>query len=119
MPNATWSIPANEMKMGKSHKIALNSYALKILEAQQKDFGYFGSAFVFPTFSRLGHIHRDTLSKALRNFNNSKYRDKLTTHGFRATFRTICSLHKAELLQKGISDEIIPFPKAARANSKD
>lgn len=118
MPNATWSIPANEMKMGKDHKIALNSYALKILEAQQKDFGYFGSAFVFPTFSRLGHIHRDTLSKALRNFNNSKYRDKLTTHGFRATFRTICSLHKAELLQKGISDEVIESALAHKTDNE-
>ncbi|TLD89049.1 site-specific integrase [Helicobacter sp. MIT 03-1614] len=75
-----WSIPAKEMKMREPFTIAL---------------------------SKEGHIHRDTLSKALRRLNKGKWQGKVTTHGFRATFRTICTLHKAELLQMGISDEVI------------
>lgn len=107
LDSAIWSIPAKEMKMKHPHTIALSSYALDILKHQKKEFGFINNKFVFPTFSKTGHINRDTLSKALRTFNNGKWEQKVTTHGFRATFRTICSLNKAELIQKGISDEVI------------
>ena len=102
-----WSIPAKEMKMREPFTIALSSYALRILELQKADFGMLNSSFVFPTLSKEGHIHRDTLSKALRRLNKGKWQGKVTTHGFRATFRTICTLHKAELLQMGRRDEVI------------
>ena len=102
-----WCIPAKEMKMREPFNIALSSYALRILELQKADFGILESPFVFPTISKDGHIHRDTLSKALRRLNKGKWNGKVTTHGFRATFRTICTLHKAQLLQIGISDEVI------------
>ena len=36
-----------------------------------------------------------------------KYKGIATSHGFRATFRTICSQNKAELLNLGISEEAI------------
>lgn len=107
LESKVWSIPAKEMKTKEPFTIALSSYALRILELQKAEFGMLGSSFVFPTLSKEGHIHRDTLSKALRRLNKGKWNGKVTTHGFRATFRTICTLHKAELLQMGISDEVI------------
>lgn len=101
-----WTIPANEMKMGYTHTTALNSYALKILHTQKlfsENFNY-----VFPALNQNGHLHRDSLSKALRNLGGkNKWSGKVTTHGFRATFRTICSQHKIELIKIGIGEEVI------------
>lgn len=55
-----------------------------------------------------GHIHRDTLSKAIRNLGGkNRYSGIATSHGFRATFRTICSKNKVELLNLDISEETI------------
>ena len=118
LDSALWVIPAKEMKTQAPHTIALNSYALGILQRQKSEFSGINDSFVFPALNSSGHINRDTLSKALRTFEKGKYRGKTTTHGFRATFRTICSLHKAELLQKGISDEVIESALAHKTDNE-
>ena len=106
LENGIWTIQATEMKAKSEHKIPLCSYALKVLKEQQIFSG--NSVFVFPADTMAGHLHRDSISKAIRNLGGKdKYNGKVTSHGFRATFRTICSLHKAELLQMGISEEAI------------
>ena len=101
-----WTIKAREMKSRTAHQIALSSYAIKILKEQQ----LFSESdeFVFPSTNAAGHLHRDSLSKAIRNLGGKgKYKDRATSHGFRATFRTICSTHKAELYGLGITEEAI------------
>lgn len=112
-----WSIPAKEMKMREPFNIALSSYAVKILEAQQAEFGILESPFVFPTISKDGHIHRDTLSKALRRLHKGKWNGRVTTHGFRATFRTICSINETKLLQLGIGNNVIESALAHKTNN--
>ena len=102
----TWTIPAQEMKMGYLHQIALNSYAIDILN-EQKNFCIMDNGFVFPAFNKEGHIHKDSLNKAIIKLNGGKYKGLAISHGFRATFRTICSRNKADLLKIGISDEVI------------
>ena len=107
LDKAIWTIPANEMKMRATHEIPLSKYMLKILNAQ-KLFCYDLKGYVFPALNTNGHLHRDTLSKAIRNLGSkNKYSGIATSHGFRATFRTICSRNKAELLNLGISEEAI------------
>ena len=102
-----WTIQASEMKTKFMHQIALNSYVLKILN-EQKMFKALGNGFVFPAVNKDGHLHRDSISKAIRNLGQKgKYKGIATPHGFRATFRTICSQNKAELLALGISEETI------------
>lgn len=104
--NGIWTIKATEMKAKSEHKIPLSSYALKVLK-EQRIFSA-NSEFVFPADTIAGHLHRDSISKAIRNlWGKDKYNGRATSHGFRATFRTVCSLHKAELLQMGISEEAI------------
>ncbi|MDY4803136.1 tyrosine-type recombinase/integrase [Campylobacter sp.] len=104
--NGIWTIKATEMKAKSEHKIPLSSYALKVLK-EQRIFSA-NSEFVFPADTIAGHLHRDSISKAIRNLGGKdKYNGRATSHGFRATFRTVCSLHKAELLQMGISEEAI------------
>ncbi len=102
----SWSIPAGEMKMGYPHQIALSSYAIKILK-EQRNFCIIDNGFVFPAFNKQNHLHKDSLNKAIVNLNGGKYKGVATAHGFRATFRTVCSKNKAQLLQIGISDEAI------------
>ena len=102
-----WTIQANEMKTKFMHQIALSPYVLKILN-EQKMFKTLGNDFVFPAVNKGGHLHRDSISKAIRNLGQKdKYKGVATPHGFRATFRTICSQNKAELLALGISEEAI------------
>lgn len=104
--NGIWTIKATEMKAKSEHKIPLSSYALKVLK-EQRIFSA-NSEFVFPADTIAGHLHRDSISKAIRNLGGKdKYNGRATSHGFRATFRTVCSLHKAELLQMDISEEAI------------
>ena len=101
-----WTIRAVEMKSRTPHQIPLSSYAKEILKEQQ----LFSESdeFVFPSTNAAGHLHRDSLSKAIRNLGGKgKYKDRATSHGFRATFRTICSTHKAELYSLGVTEEAI------------
>ena len=107
LDKAIWIIPAQQMKTKSPHTIPLSSYALKILK-EQKMFKIIDSPFVFPALNQNGHLHRDTISKAIRNLGGkNKYSGVTTSHGFRATFRTICSKNKAELLNLGITEEAI------------
>ena len=118
LDSALWIIPAKEMKTQAPHTIALNSYALGILQRQKQDTARLQSVFVFPAFNQLKHLSRDRLNTALQTIANGKYKGRVTAHGFRATFRTICSLHKAELLQKGISDEVIESALAHKTDNE-
>lgn len=102
-----WTIPANEMKTKMAHKIPLTNLMIKILKEQYLFSGKI-SDFVFPARTIQGHINRDSIGKAIKNLGaKNKWHKKASSHGFRATFRTICSQHKAELLKLNISEEVI------------
>lgn len=106
LEKGVWTISAVEMKTGVVHQIALSSYAKEILKEQQLFSG--SDEFVFPSTSAKGHLHRDSIGKAIKNLGGKgKYKNRATSHGFRATFRTICSTHKAELYSLGITEEAI------------
>lgn len=81
-----WHIPASRMKMGNDHITPIPSQMLPLLERQREVAGE--SPFVFPGVRdpKLRHMHRDSLSKILRE---SGLRGVTVTHGFRATLRTI------------------------------
>lgn len=108
-----WSIPASEMKTGFSHIINLSNEAIKVLK-EQRIYCMQDSEFVFPSFEKIkkgikiSHMNRDTINKAIKNFGGkNKYLGKATAHGFRATFKTICTLNLAELGTLGISEKTI------------
>lgn len=106
LEKGVWTINAVEMKTGVVHQIALSSYAKEILKEQQLFSG--SDEFVFPSTSAKGHLNRDSIGKAIKNLGGKgKYKNRATSHGFRATFRTICSTHKAELYDLGITEEAI------------
>lgn len=79
-----WVIPAEAMKMRTAHVVPLSAQALALIESLRgRD-----KTFVFPPVSeqRTPHLHRDALSKALRE---AGLRGKQTPHGLRATLRTV------------------------------
>ncbi len=85
LDHAEWKIPGSKMKMGEEHKVYLSTQAVAVL----RDMKVYSEKkrYVFPPLARqkTEHLHRDSLSKALRDMG---FRGKHVTHGFRAMFRT-------------------------------
>ena len=81
-----WHIPASRMKTSNDHITPLPVQLIPMLQDLRNLAGE--SPFVFPGFRDpiKRHIHRDSLSKILRE---NGLRGVTVTHGFRATFRTV------------------------------
>ena len=79
-----WFIPAQKMKMGFDHVVPLSDQALEILSQLSKMNGTRTHVFPKQTKPR-EHMHRDTLSKAVRSLG---FQGRHTAHGFRALART-------------------------------
>lgn len=81
-----WIIPAKVMKMRHAHVVPLPRQALALLKELRPLTS--GRGYVFPPLAQqhTPHLHRDTLSSALRD---AGLRGKQTPHGLRATFRTL------------------------------
>jgi integrase len=74
-----WVIPAKRMKAGKEHKVPLSDRALAILAQLPRE-----SAIVFPSLRAGKALGNHALLRVLERLGH----DGITTHGFRATFRT-------------------------------
>ena len=76
-----WTIPAERMKAGKGHKVALSEQALAVLKPLA---AVRTSEWIFPGEGRTkGPLSNMAMLKVLKRMN----RADLTTHGFRSTFR--------------------------------
>ncbi len=106
LENGFWHIPADDMKKGRAHTVALSSYAIKVLKEQYLFTSEF--VYVFASASKSGHIVRDAICKAIKNLGyKDKYKDLATAHGFRATFKTFCSNNEIELLNLGVTEKVV------------
>jgi integrase len=83
---AEWRLPSEKMKTGHAHIVPLPRQSLELLEVMRPYTG--GVGYVFPAIAqqRTPHLHRDSLSKALRALGFAKSH---STHGFRAALRTL------------------------------
>ena len=79
-----WVIPAEKMKMGFDHVVPLSDRVLEILQKMRIENGKRQYVFAKITNPR-DHMHRDTLSKAVRSLG---FTGRHTAHGFRAMART-------------------------------
>lgn len=79
-----WHIP--KTKTGHAHLVPLPRQVIRLLEDMKRFTA--GREYVFPPLARQStpHLHRDALSKALRD---SGLRGKQTPHGLRASLRTM------------------------------
>lgn len=81
LDDASWTIPAERMKMKREHRAALNAEALKLLKSLPRT-----GDLIFPNTK--GDMLSDmTLTAVLRRMGRSD----ITAHGFRSTFRDWCS----------------------------
>jgi integrase len=76
-----WTIPATRMKMNKAHEVPLSDTAIKLIAALPREKS---NPYVFPGARAGGNLSDMTLKAVLKRMG----RGDLTTHGFRATFRT-------------------------------
>ncbi len=82
--NKTWTIPAERMKMRKSHVVPLSNQAMEIIEIMRPISGR--RAFIFPSRNRpLEHCNSETPNVALKRMG---YGGKLVAHGLRSLAST-------------------------------
>jgi integrase len=83
---AEWSVPGPRMKMRHAHIVSLPRQAIAALREMLPYTG--GKEFVFPPLARQNtpHLHRDSLSAALRRMG---FAGRHATHGFRGMLRTV------------------------------
>ncbi|MFY0634066.1 MAG: tyrosine-type recombinase/integrase [Vannielia sp.] len=88
LAEAVWRIPADRMKMRRAHRVPLPPQAIRLL---QELHGLTGtSEFLLPSArSWTQPISNNTLNAALRRHGYGP--DKITAHGFRATFSTFAN----------------------------
>lgn len=82
---ATWSIPAERMKMRRPHDVPLSKQAVAVLRSIWELSE--GDGYVFPAIRRPRPLSEATFNVAMRRMGYSK--DEMTAHGFRATASTI------------------------------
>jgi len=82
---AEWHVPGELMKSGNDHIVPLPKQAVALLmDLRGDDLGTY--VFPSPARQRTPHLHRDALSKALRDMG---FQGRHATHGFRGTLRTM------------------------------
>lgn len=82
---AEWHVPGDLMKTRNDHIVPLPQQAVALLRELGADHS---GKYVFPSPARqtTPHLHRDAMSKALRDMG---FQGKHATHGFRGTLRTM------------------------------
>ncbi len=83
---AEWHIPGERMKMAHDHIVPLPRQALAVLNEAKSLADDSGYVFPSPARQKTPHLHRDALSKALRDMG---FKGKHATHGFRGMLRTV------------------------------
>ena len=80
---ATWTVPADRMKMKREHRVPMSGWAMRIL-AETREMAD-GSGLIFPSV-RGRPLSDNTLSKLLR-----EQGIRAVVHGFRSSFRDWCA----------------------------
>lgn len=86
LDRAEWHVPALRMKMQHEHIVPLPRQAVALLKELQTFTGRGDYVFPSPARQKTPHLHRDALSKALREMG---FQGKHAAHGFRGMLRTV------------------------------
>lgn len=79
LASKVWTVPANRMKTGKEHRVALSDAAIKLLKAVAE---VRCNDFIFPGNGRAGGLSVMAMEMLLR-----RMKAEVTVHGFRSSFR--------------------------------
>ncbi|MBM1310351.1 tyrosine-type recombinase/integrase [Sulfitobacter mediterraneus] len=93
LDNATWTIPAERMKMRRDHVVPLSKQALELVHRNWIDIR--GVELLFPSLnSNRKWLSENAFNSAMRRMGYSK--EEVTAHGFRATASTVLNTHGYE-----------------------
>ena len=90
LDSGVWTIPADRMKAGRSHRVPLSPTAMKLLKVLPR---VDGNPHLFPGSSKLGRLSENTLNEVIKRLHE---RDAVPSdapgrpavvHGMRSTFR--------------------------------
>lgn len=95
--NNTLTIPAEEMKMRRVHRVPLTAFATDLLREIKSDTKHKRSVFIFPGQKSYNHVNSQTLTNYMRS--QDFFKDRLVPHGLR-------SIARSWLADQGISYEI-------------
>jgi integrase len=86
MTGATWSLPAEKMKMRRPHRVPLSQQVLDLMNELHALTGH--GTFLFPSFRSAAQcMSENTINAALRRLGYSQA--EMTAHGFRAMAATL------------------------------
>jgi integrase len=111
--NKLWTIPAERMKGRRPHVVPLSCAALSIIDRQQANRT---SEFIFPGAKSGRVLSNMALLQLLRGME----RGRLTTHGFRSTFRDWagdCTNYPRDVIEAALSHAIEDETEAAYRRS--
>ncbi|MGA7782005.1 MAG: site-specific integrase [Paraburkholderia sp.] len=86
LKTAEWHVAAGRMKIRHDHIVPLPTQAIAVLNELQSLTGKGRYVFPSPARQKTPHLHRDALSKALREMG---LQGKHAAHGFRGMLRTV------------------------------
>lgn len=102
-----WSIEAKNMKGSiKPHQIPLTKQMIHILKLQETYSKNYEFIFTGKR-DKSKSMSDNTMAKAINSIKNGKWKDRLEPYGFRATFKTLCTLNLATLQSEGLSEATI------------
>ena len=110
---ATWNLPAERMKARQAFSIPLPKQAIALLQALPR---IVGSSYLFPGTGKSGAMGRSAFLNLLRALELPN----ITTHGFRATFRTWaseCTLYPREVCELSLAHDERDQTEAAYSRS--
>jgi len=103
LENATWTIPAERMKMGREHRVPLSSVAVALLKNTPN---IQGNSFAFSGAKRERPLSNMAMLEMLRGMRDG---EGLTVHGFRSAFRdwiTETTLHPDTIAEQALAHAI-------------
>lgn len=98
-----WTIPANRMKTGREHRVALSMAAITVLK-QLSEISNKPDDYVFPSTRRGRPLSEMAMDMLLR-----RLKLDVTVHGFRSSFREWCgdvSAYPRELAEAALSHRV-------------
>ncbi|MBY5771438.1 tyrosine-type recombinase/integrase [Rhizobium leguminosarum] len=84
--NATWTVPAERMKMGLEHNVPLSDAAIAVLELM-KPKHFKKTDFIFPGTKEGKPLSTMAMDMTIRRLEEAGHCGDITTHGMRSAFR--------------------------------
>lgn len=108
-----WTVPAERMKMGKKHEVPLSNSAISLLRASQP---YSSGDYIFEHPTRKDAFSINATRALLKRMRD----ERLTTHGFRSTFRDWAgdkTYHQREVIEAALAHRLKDNTEAAYRRS--